>query len=150
MTTYDDLIAGLDAPSAESLWNKDDPAREGDTVAGRILRIDERETEYGVRPILTLRVEAYLRLDAKGKPQQQKQYDGDTVAVHCYASILAQKIDELRPKAGGRIAIRFDGERSTKDGKRTYKAWSAHYQPPAPGADLVAALDGDQSDEEPF
>jgi hypothetical protein len=148
MTThYDDLLAGLDAPSAESLWSADDPAKPGDTVAGKIIAVSHRDTEYGTKPILTLRVGIYLR-DVKGKATEQKQYADQTIAVHCYNGILASKIDELQVRAGGEIAIRYDGERTGAKSGKTYKAWTVRYKAPAPGQALVESLDHD--DEEPF
>ena len=146
----DDLLRGLDAPSAESLWTKEDPARPGDTVAGKILRVSTRETDWGPRPVLTLAVETYIRLE-KGRQVEQKAYSGATVAAHCLHSILAERVEECHPRPGGRIAMRYDGEKANRDGSRKYHAWSVFYQPPAPGADLVAGLDEPvDDDEEPF
>jgi len=138
------LIDALDAPSAEA-WI---PEAKGDLIVGLIVSEGEWDAGYGPYPILTFEVE---QATVDGKAVQ-----AHTLAVHCLGTVLSEKVGDKGLATGWRAAIRFEGERESKkiDPKTkkpyTYKAWSAHYQPPAPGADLVAALDGDQSDEEPF
>src|SRR5580765_3085478 len=97
----DDLLARLDAPSAEA-WI---PEAEGDTLVGRVVARSSRDAGYGPYPILTVRTDA-----------------GETWAFHATGTVLEGKVEELDPRPGGRLAVRFDGTKTSKSGS-AYKAW---------------------------
>jgi hypothetical protein len=133
----DDILARLDAPTAEA-WRPTEP---GDLLVGRVLAVGHRDGGYGDYPIVTVQPE---RATVAGAEQTTSA----PLAVHGLGKVLSERFDELAVRPGGRIAVRYDGEKRNKKGE-TYKAWSVAYDPPAPGADLVARLDP-VGDLEPF
>jgi hypothetical protein len=128
MSNRDDLLARLDAPSAEA-WL---PERTGDLLVGVIAARSSRDAGYGPYPILTVRPE---RVTVAGVDQATDR----PLAWHAMGTVAEGKVAELDPRPGGRIAVRYDGERTSKGGS-TYKSWSVAYDPPAPGADLTTRL----------
>jgi len=133
----DDLLARLDAPRAEA-WR---PERAGDLLVGRVLALSHRDAGYGDYPIVTVQPE---RAIVAGAPVAVDE----PLAVHGIGTVLAGQLDELGVRPGGRIAVRYDGERTSRNGQ-TYKAWSTAYDPPAPGQDLLDRLPAQPIDE-PF
>lgn len=104
MTTDQDMLAELDEdPVFADAWI---PQDEGDTIIGQITQISSRDTEYGTYTIIT------ILPDGEDTP----------LAVHCTGTILASHIDADQPAVGDRYAIRYAGERQSKNG-RTYRDW---------------------------
>ena len=131
--TRDPLLDALDAPSAEA-WV---PEKAGDVIVGRVIGTSHYDAGYGDYPIFTVKVE---QATVGGKKSTN-----DLFAVHCLGMVLPDLMEAKGVRVGGRVAVRFDGEKESKKGN-TYKAWSVAFEPPKPGDDLVAALE----DEEPF
>jgi hypothetical protein len=141
MTNRDDLLARLDAPSAEA-WI---PERPGDLLVGAVVARSSRDAGYGAYPIITVHPERVTVNGVAGPTAQP-------LAWHAMGTVAESKVTELAVRAGGRIAVRFDGERTSRQGSN-YKVWSVAYDPPAPGTDLVGRLDQPapaDDDEEPF
>jgi hypothetical protein len=134
MSNRDDLLARLDAPSAEA-WIPEHP---GDLLVGVVVARSSRDAGYGPYPIVTVRPE---RVTVAGAERSTDQ----PLAWHAMSTVASAKVDELAARAGGRIAVRFDGERTSRAGA-TYKVWSLAYDPPAPGADLVDRLGAPDDD----
>lgn len=96
--------------------------------------------------------------------------EGHPVAVHAFHQVLWRRLAQLKPKVGERIAIKFDGQVPSKDGKRkislyTVKIagrdaemdWSA-MQPPGGAAPATVEIsqqdfklpEGDKPDPDDF
>lgn len=130
---HDPLLDALDAPSAEA-WK---PEKAGDVIVGKVLAQSHWDAGYGDYPIYTVKVE---QATVNGKAR------GDTaLAVHCLGTVLPDLMESKGVRVGGRVAVRYDGEKESKKGNK-YKAWSVAFEAPKPGDDLVAVLE----DEEPF
>lgn len=88
-------------------WRPDDPSAEGNhdnPIEGVLVGVDMfTGGEYDDYPIL------FLELDS-----------GDTVAVHCFRTLLRNKVIELKPKYGERLKIAWGGEQQSKGGGRPY------------------------------
>lgn len=84
---------------------------EGDRIAGKITELSMGYSEFRNAntgyPILTL-----------------VQDDGEEIAVHCFHTVLENRVRELKPVPGERIEILFKGEKPTKDGRRTMKVYA--------------------------
>ncbi|HVI79012.1 MAG TPA: hypothetical protein VM715_12785 [Candidatus Acidoferrum sp.] len=50
--------------------------------------------------------------------------DGTPIAVHAFHQVLWRRLAQLKPKTGERIAIKYDGQTSSKDGKRKISLYS--------------------------
>jgi hypothetical protein len=135
MSNRDDLLARLDAPSAEA-WI---PERPGDLLVGSVVTRSSRDAGYGPYPIVTVRPERVTVAGAAASTAQP-------LAWHAMGTVASAKVDELAVQAGGQIAVRFDGERTSRAGA-TYKVWSVAYDPPALGADLAGRLGTPDDDD---
>lgn len=104
MTTADaDMLDELDQePVIAEAWI---PENEGDTIIGIVESVSTREGEHGDYTIVTIQTD-----------------DGELLAVHGFGMVLAGHLDKDRPQTGDRYAIRYAGERGSKNG-RTYKDW---------------------------
>jgi hypothetical protein len=92
----------------------------GDTVQGIVIRKNYREGDFGLYPILTLQ-------RISGNPEALTP---EQIAVHCNATGLHKWVDEEEHVAiGDRVGFRDDGKKKSKDGKRTYSAFSKTRQP---------------------
>jgi len=74
----------------------------GDTLIGTLLEITERESEYGVYPLLIIETE-----------------DGDEVAVHGFHTVLKNELGRQAPVVGDQIGIIYHG----KDEDRKYEKY---------------------------
>lgn len=127
----DDLLKRLDEPQATA-WRAERPE---DVIVGIVRAISSYDAGYGPYPIITLDVETATSNGA--------MLSEPMLAIHGLGTVLADRIRQLNPRVGGRIAVRFDGEKQSKGGN-TYKAWAVAYDPPAAGADMLAKLDDDK------
>jgi len=96
------LAAQLDRRHAES-WIPDEP---GDTIEGEFVRLDRGTTEYGAAAIAVIRTD-----------------DGSERAVWLLHAVLKQELGRVRPEPGERLAIRFDGRKTSTRG-HSYAAYS--------------------------
>ena len=55
---------------------------------------------------------------------QIKTKDLGSFGIPVWGAVMNGRIDELAPKIGFPIGIRFDGEKKNKAGDRTYKSWT--------------------------
>ena len=83
---------------------------EGDVLTGTVTEISKGWSDYAdaYYPIVTI----------------EEAGTGKLVAVHCFHEILKQRMMDARPTIGQELEIAHLGEKSTKDGKRTYIAYS--------------------------
>jgi hypothetical protein len=100
----DELLDNLNKDFAEG-WRPN----EGDTIVGKVTDVskgwsDQSSSWY---PIVTV----------------DDENSNTEKAIHCFHHVLKNKMVELQPKIGERIAVRFTGEVPTKDGKRTVKTY---------------------------
>ena len=103
MTTDTDMLDELDEePVIAEAWI---PDQEGDTIIGTVESVTQRDGEHGMYTIVTIQTD-----------------DGELVAVHGFGTVLAGHIEKDKPQSGDRYAIRYAGERASKNG-RTYKDW---------------------------
>lgn len=105
MTTDQDMLNELDEEKTiiDSIaWV---PETAGETVIGAVVQVDQRDAGYGPYNIVTIATD-----------------DGDNLAIHCVGTVLAAAVDADQPEVGDRWAIRYEGERTSKNG-HTYKAW---------------------------
>ncbi len=103
MTTDTDMLSELDQePVIAEAWI---PENEGDTIIGIVETVSTRDGEHGTYPIVTIQTD-----------------DGEHRAVHGFGTVLAGHIEQDKPQPGDRYAIRYAGERGSKNG-RTYKDW---------------------------
>lgn len=104
MTTDQDMLDELDQePVIAEAWI---PDNEGDTIIGVVESVTVYTGgEYDDYPVVTLVTD-----------------DGELRAVHCFGTVLAGHVADDGPAKGDRYAIRYAGERQSKNG-RTYKDW---------------------------
>ncbi len=84
----------------------------GQVIVGEVTDVSRAWSDYrnGYYPIVTIQPEG------DGNPEP--------VAVHAFHDVLLRRMVELRPKVGERIGIKFDGQRETKDGKRSVSIYT--------------------------
>ena len=104
MTTDQDMLDELDQePVIAEAWI---PDNEGDTIIGVVESVTVYTGgEYDDYPVVTLITD-----------------DGELRAIHCFGTVLAGHVTKDNPQKGDRYAIRYAGERQSKNG-RTYKDW---------------------------
>jgi len=81
-----------------------------ETIAGKVLIVDVRKNQYGEYSILTV-----------------KQDNGENLAVHCFHTVLKNGVDGVG--VGDHIKIKYHGKLPTKDGERTYNAYTTEIEP---------------------
>lgn len=74
----------------------------GDKLVGEITELDERTSEYGTYPIVSVATDA-----------------GDELAFHGFHTVAKNEIARQRPRVGDRIAIKYFG----KDEERGYERY---------------------------
>jgi hypothetical protein len=131
MSSADELLKRLDEPTAPA-WRAEKPE---DVIAGVVRGTSSYDGGYGEYPIVTVEAEVAISNGAALTDPQ--------LAIHGLGTVLADRLRQLNPKVGGRIAVRFNGEKQSKGGN-TYKDWSVAYDPPAPGADIIEKLNDDK------
>lgn len=104
MTTDQDMLNELDQePVIAEAWI---PDTEGDTIIGLVETVTLRtDGDYDPYHVVVIKTD-----------------DGELAAVHGFGTVLAGHIDRDKPQPGDRYAIRYAGERASKNG-RTYKDW---------------------------
>lgn len=95
------------AESADVLAYK--PDRAGEAVEGTIVALDVTSSEYTTDdiPVITLR-----------------QDDGILRSVRGYHTTLRRDLEKLGLQVGDYLGIRYDGKKQTKDGKRSFHAYT--------------------------
>lgn len=120
----------LDELNADVIAYK--PERAGESVEGEIVALDVTGSEYTTDdiPVITL-----------------KDADGNFRGVRGYHTTLRRDLEKLNIQVGDLLAIRYDGKKQTKDGKRSFHAYTVRKASSAP-----AAGGGSQAadDEPPF
>lgn len=71
----------------------------GDELAGKVIAVDRRNGNYGEYPIITL-----------------EQDNGERLAFHGYHSVAKRELEDLDPRAGDYMAIKYVGKGQTKSG----------------------------------
>jgi hypothetical protein len=74
------------------------PVKAGDQIVGTLLRVEQRTTQYGPAAAMIL-------------------VDGECVehSVYLFFESMKTQLDRLRPAAGERVAIRYLGEKPSKN-----------------------------------
>lgn len=88
----------------------------GDEIIGTVADVSERETEFGVYPLVTI-----------------EATDGRLVDVHCFHTVLKKELGRIKPKAGDEIGIKYLG----KPEGRSYESYKVVLERtgPAPAID---------------
>jgi hypothetical protein len=112
MTTPDDDMQSFqreldeDDGSARTLW---DP-QPGGTLLGDLVRYEKRMTRIGEADVAVVR-----------------EYEtGALWSVFLTRSVLKNEFDQQSPRETDRIGIKFHGEKSTRNGDRTYMHYTLH------------------------
>jgi len=96
-------LTGIDlelAVQAAKGWNPS----EGDTVMGKIIKIgSSNPNRYGIYPIVTVLTD-----------------DGELVNLHCFHSVLKNRLIAYRPTVGERLAVKYVGEQQGKNFDEPY------------------------------
>ena len=109
-STLDDLLAGLDSAPEDAPYWKGEKA--GDTIAGRVTATDSTTSEYTTDPIPVV----YLETDG-----------GGVQSVTAFHTTLRNDIKKLNLQVGDLLAIRYEGKKQTKDGKREFHAYTVRH-----------------------
>lgn len=94
----------LDLQSAKG-WRP----KKGDELVGTLVSISRGWSDWASAfyPILTVE---------KG--------DGSLTSVHCFHSVLVNRVMDLKPRVGETVGIKCHGQEKTNDGKRTVTLYS--------------------------
>jgi len=84
-------------PAKAEAWRPD----AGQELIGRITRINDRETEQGAYPVVTV-----------------EEPDGSLIAFHAFHTVAKNQLTEAGAEAGDEIAIRYLGKK--EDAARPY------------------------------
>lgn len=122
-----DWLDGLDAPDARR-WEF---SKEGDQLVGEVVGVGTFTGDYGTSPTVTIMPDV-----ANTTEDGSKVKEGEALIFYASAKIAADEFEAKRPAVGDLLAIRYKGERDTKDGKNTYKVFAFAIQKA-----VVAALD---------
>lgn len=106
-------------PEEATGWRPDT----GSVLKGTVTEVSKGWSDYAdaYYPIVTIREDGTDKL----------------VAVHCFHEILKQRMMDARPTIGSELEITCLGEKPTRDGKRTYVAYTVT----VPGEDGSAVWD---------
>lgn len=105
------------------------PERAGESVEGTIVSLDVTSSEYTTDDIPVIIV---------------RQDDGVLRSVRGYHTTLRRDLEKLGLQVGDYLGIRYDGKKQTKDGKRSFHAYTVL------GTKATAAAGSDASDVAPF
>lgn len=99
MTGFDDQLDRNYAPA----WRPEPDER----LVGEVVELSQRVGYQGdLYAIITVREE-----------------DGREWAIHAFHSVLANEFAKLRPRVGERIAVKYAGQRETRDGRSKYHSY---------------------------
>src|SRR5206468_3062798 len=70
----------------------------GDKLIGEVADLDERESEYGSYPIVTVLTD-----------------EGEELAFHAFRTVAKNELAKVRPQIGDRIGIAYHGKPDGKD-----------------------------------
>lgn len=107
------------------------PERAGESVEGVIVALDVTGSEYTTDdiPVITL-----------------KDSDGNLRGVRGYHTTLRRDLEKLNIQVGDQLAIRYEGKKATKDGKRSFHSYTVRKAATPAGGSPAA----DTSDVAPF
>ena len=107
----------------------------GQELIGTIVRINDRKTDQGVYPVVTIR-----------------EADGSKLAFHAFHAVAKTRLAEENPLPGDEMAIRYLGEQEGKNFTyHNYRIVVEHNQMPTKDAENVAATQQEKEDGEiPF
>ncbi len=125
------LLDRLDEDFAEP-WKPETP---NEQIWGRITEIGRNDNGYGEYTIVTIRVEGCL--DGNKKDVKIK---GERRAIHCFGTVLKGEVDKREMKIGGDFAVRYEGEKTSKNGNK-FQSYRVAYEPP----NVASKLDDDFS-----
>ncbi len=118
----------VDAPDARR-WEYE----EGDLLVGSIVAIGEYSGEYGTSQTVTVDPDKPSTEAGKALKEQ--------VVVYASPTVLARKLKDAGLRVGDKVAIKYHGETSAKDGRNTYKNFGVAVDR-AQGLAAQAASDG--------
>lgn len=105
----------------------------GDKLVGTIVEIGSRLGEHGRYPIVTIR----------------EDEGGQELAFHAYRQVAQNKLAELAPEIGERIAIRYDGPKPKSTGTGVYYAYKVAVDRPDAAFNWKIFKDPNAFDDEP-
>lgn len=104
----------LDAPEARK-WEYE----EGDTFSGEVLDVGSYTGEYGTSPTVTIMPDSDTT--EGGVPVSTDE----PLIFFASPKLANDEVERLDPKVGDLFAIKYKGDKPTKDGKSTYKVFRA-------------------------
>lgn len=109
-TTLDDLVAGLDqTPDDAPFWKAE---KAGDQIAGTVTSISSTTSEYTTDDI------PVIYLETEG---------GGVQSVTAFHTTLRKDLQKFNVQVGDLVAIRYEGKKDTKDGKRSFHAYTVRH-----------------------
>lgn len=101
---------------------------EGSMIVGKVVGFSRAYSKHGPYPVVTVRDEE----------------DNEVKSVHCFHTALASQFREQDPKPGDRIAVRYDGLKTAKDGETEYHNYKVRVDAPSRSfADVMTEEDDD-------
>lgn len=110
-----DWLEGLDAPDARR-WEFE---QDGDQLVGEVVATGTFTGDYGTSNTVTIMPDVENTTEDGSKVQP-----GEALIFYASSKIAADEFEAKRPAVGDLLAIRYKGERSTKDGKNSYKVFA--------------------------
>ena len=84
------------------------PEDAGEGVEGRVISIDVTSSEYTTDDIPVINIETP---------------DGVVRQIRGYHSVLRNEIERAAPKVGDTLAVKYNGKKPTKDGKKSFHSY---------------------------
>jgi hypothetical protein len=123
------ILDRLEAPDARR-WEFED---EGDQLVGEVIALGTYTGEYGESRTVTVMPDVSTTTESGSKVQP-----GEPLIFYASAKLAADALEAEDPSVGDQIGIRYNGERSSKDGKNSYKLIRIAVQHVSP---VIAGLD---------
>lgn len=105
---------------------------EGAMLVGNVVGFSRAYSKHGPHPVVTIKSED----------------DGEVYSVHCFHTALASQMQEQDPKPGDRVAVRYEGMKTAKDGETEYKNYRVRVD--APSRSFSDVMTHDEDDGMPF
>lgn len=124
-----DLLDGLGAGADDLLDNIGEdvsswvPKVEGEGLQGVVQAISTLTSDYGDYPAVTLKVTKVM-----GKPltgQEEVIKPGDEIMIRCFKTVARNEFERTDPQRGDTWAVKYFGNKATKDGKNEYSLFRA-------------------------
>lgn len=123
----------LDAPDARRFEFEE----VGDQLVGTVVSTGTYTGDFGTSPTYTIRAELANSIENAGNGDLT---DEELVIVYASQKLLREKLEEQQVGVGDVVAIRYNGEKPTKDGRNTYGLWNVAKKP-----GVVAELDAQET-----